>query len=127
MDMPASIPPEPSIGDLFGRLADDGKAYVRAEAGVYKAIATRRIGNAKSGVVALVAAFLLLNAALITLLVCFALGLVPIMGPVLAGLLVFAVVAVISFVLVRFGAARMQALGGDAEEKAALAATERRP
>ena len=127
MDMPASKPPEPSIGDLFGRLADDGKAYVRAEAGVYKAIATRRIGNAKSGVIALVTAFLLLNAALITLLVCFALGLVPIMGPVLAGLLVFAVVALICFVLARFGAARMQALGGDAEEKAALAATERRP
>jgi hypothetical protein len=126
MDMPASKPPEPSIGDLFGRLADDGKAYVRAEAGVYKAIATRRIGNAKSGVVALVAAFLLLNAALITLLVCLALGLVPIMGPVLAGLLVFAVVALICFVLARFGAARMQALGGDAEEKAALAATEPR-
>jgi hypothetical protein len=126
MDMPASKPPEPSIGDLFGRLADDGKAYVRAEAGVYKAIATRRIGNAKSGVVALVAAFLLLNAALITLLVCLALGLVPIMGPVLAGLLVFAVVALTCFVLARFGAARMQALGGDAEEKAALAATEPR-
>jgi hypothetical protein len=74
-----------------------------------------------------VAAFLLLNAALITLLVCVALGLVPIMGPVLAGLAVFAVVAVIAFFLVRFGAARMQALGGDAEERAALAATERRP
>jgi len=127
VDMPASKPPEPSIGDLFGRLADDGKAYVRAEAGVYKAIASRRIGNAKSGVIALVAAVFLLNAALVTLLVSFALGLAPIMGPVLAGLLVFAAVAVISLFLVRFGAGRMKALGGDAEERAAMAATERRP
>ena len=127
MDMPASKPPEPSIGDLFGRLADEGKAYVRAEAGVYKAIANRRIGNAKSGAIALVASLLLLNAALIALFVSFVLGLVPIMGPVLAGLAVFAVVAVVAFFLVRFGAARMQALGGDAEERAALAATERRP
>ena len=126
MDMPASKPPEPSIGDLFGRLADEGKAYVRAEAGVYKAIASRRIGNARSGAIALVAAFLLLNAALIALIVSFVLGLVPIMGPVLAGLAVFAVVAIVAFVLVRFGAARMQALGGDAEERAALAATEKR-
>ena len=125
--MPASKPPEPSIGDLFGRLADESKTYVRAEAEVYKAVATRRIGNAKSGVIALVAAVFLLNAALVTLLVSFALGLVPFMGPVLAGLLVFAVVAVISLFLVRFGAARMKALGGDAEEKAALAASERRP
>ena len=127
MDMQASKPPEPSIGDLFGRLADEGKAYVRAEAGVYKAVATRRIGNAKSGVIALVASLFLLNGALIALLVSFVLGLAPIMGPVLAGLLVFAAVALISFVLVRFGASRMQALGGDAEEKAALAASERRP
>jgi hypothetical protein len=127
MDMQASKPPEPSIGDLFGHLADEGKAYVRAEAGVYQAIAARRIGNAKSGVVALVVAALLMNAALVTLLVSFALGLAPIIGPVLAGLLVFAAVAVVSLFLVRFGAARMKALGGDAEERAALAATERRP
>jgi uncharacterized membrane protein len=125
--MPASKPPEPSIGDLFGRLADEGKAYVRAEAGVYKAIAARRVGNARSGAIALVAAFLLLNAALITLLVCLALGLAPLVGPVLAGLIVFAAVAIVSFVLVRFGAARLKALGGDAEERAALAAGERRP
>jgi hypothetical protein len=125
--MPASKPPEPSIGDLFGRLADEGKAYVRAEAGVYKAIAARRVGNARSGAIALVAAFLLLNAALITLLVCLAVGLAPLVGPVLAGLIVFAAVAIVSFVLVRFGAARLKALGGDAEERAALAAGERRP
>ena len=125
--MQTSRPEEPSIGDLFGRLADEGKAYVRAEAGVYKAIASRRVGNAKSGVIALVAAALLMNAALGMLLICLALGLAPIVGPVFAGLIVFAAIAVISFFLVRFGAARMKALGGDAEERAALAAGERRP
>ena len=125
--MQTSRPEEPSIGDLFGRLADEGKAYVRAEAGVYKAIASRRVGNAKSGVIALVAAALLMNAALGMLLICLALGLAPIVGLVFAGLIVFAAIAVISFFLVRFGAARMKALGGDAEERAALAAGERRP
>ena len=82
--MQTSRPEEPSIGDLFGRLADEGKAYVRAEAGVYKAIASRRVGNAKSGVIALVAAALLMNAALGMLLICLALGLAPIVGPVFA-------------------------------------------
>lgn len=125
--MQTSRPPEePSIGDLFGRLADEGKAYVRAEAGVYKAIAARRVGNAKSGVIALVAAALLTNAALGMLLVCFALGLAPVVGPVLAGLIVFAAIAVISLFLARFGAARMKALGGDAEERAALAGAEKK-
>jgi heme A synthase len=127
VDMQTSRPDEPSIGDLFGRLADEGKAYVRAEAGVYKAVATRRIGNAKSGVIALVVAALLMNAALGMLLVCLALGLAPLVGPIFAGLIVFAVIAVISFLLVRFGAARMKALGGDPEERAALAAGETRP
>jgi hypothetical protein len=126
MDMQTSRPEEPSIGDLFGRLADEGKAYARAEAGVYKAIAAHRIGNAKNGVIALVAALFLFNAALITLFVAFALGLEPMVGPVLAGLIVFAVFAVISLFLVRFGIGRMAVLGGDAEEKAALAAAEKR-
>ncbi|MDB5693377.1 MAG: hypothetical protein JWO81_2440 [Alphaproteobacteria bacterium] len=126
--MPVSTPPDPSIGDLFGRLADEGKAYVRAEAGVYKAIAGRRMANARSGVIALVGAFLLLNAALGTLVICLALGLAPVVGgPVLAGLIVFAAIAILSFFLVRFGAARMKALGGDAEERAALAAGESTP
>jgi hypothetical protein len=123
--MPAGQPPDPSIGDLFGRLADEGKAYVRAEAEVYKAVATRRLANARSGAVALVAAFLLLNAALIALVICLALALAPRVGPVLAGLIVFAATAAIAFFLIRFGAGRLKALGGDSEERAALAAGER--
>jgi hypothetical protein len=31
-------PESESIGALLGRLADDGRAYVKAEIGVYKAI-----------------------------------------------------------------------------------------
>ncbi len=122
MDMQTSRPEEPSIGDLFGRLADEGKTYVRAEADLYKAIALHRLGAARNGVIALVAALLLLNAALITLLVCIARGLArPMGGPVLAGLLVFAVAAAISLFLVRFGIARLKLLGGDEEERKVLA------
>ena len=126
MDMQASRPEEPSIGDLFGRLADDGKAYVRAEADLYTAIALHRLGAARNGAIALAAAVLLLNAALITLVMCLALGLAPVLGPALAGLIVFAAVAIISLFLVRFGAARLKALGGDEEERKVLAG-EKRP
>jgi hypothetical protein len=121
MDMQTSRPEEPSIGDLFGRLADDAKTYVRAEADLYKAVALHRVGAARNGVIALVAALFLLNAALVTLVVCFALGLAPVLGPVLAGLIVFAVVAVICLFLVRFGASRLKVLGGDEEERKVLA------
>lgn len=113
-----------SIGDLFGRLADDGRAFVRAEAGLYKTIAKRRAGKAAGGAAALAAALFLVNAGLVTLVVCIALALVPMMGPLLAGLVTFAGTGLIAFVLVRYGMARMQALSGDAEERDALAAGE---
>jgi fatty acid desaturase len=123
MDARAGMP-EASIGDLFSRLTEDGKAYVRAEVGLYSAIARRRVGKARNGAIALVAAFLLLNAALITLIVCLALALADLIGTLLAGLAVFAIVGIIAFVLVRWGATKLSALSGDEDEKAALAAGE---
>jgi hypothetical protein len=123
--MPAGKTDERSIGDLFGSLAEDGKALVRAEIGLYSAIAKRRAGLAAGGAAAMVAAYLLLNAALITLLVCLALGLAELIGPVLAGLAVFVVTGIVAFVLVRYGMGKLKALSGDADEKAALVAGER--
>lgn len=121
MDMQTSRPEEPSIGDLFGRLADDAKTYIRAEADLYKAIALHRVGAARNGAIALVAALFLLNAALVTLVVCFALVLAPAVGPILAGVIVFAAIGAISFVLVRYGASQLKVLGGSEEERKVLA------
>ncbi|HEY5723265.1 MAG TPA: phage holin family protein [Allosphingosinicella sp.] len=118
---------ETSIGDLFGRLAEDGRAFVRAEAGVYKAIAARRAGKARNGAIAVAIAFLLGLGAVVTLLVMAAIALALHVGPLLAGLIVAAAASILAFLLVRYGAERLKALGGDAEEKAALAAAERKP
>jgi hypothetical protein len=125
LDAPVGKPAEPSIGELFGRLADDGKAYLRAEAGVYRTIAARRAGLARNGVIALVAAYFLVTSALIVLLVGFALQLAKWVGPALGGLIVFVLCGAIAFFLMRYGIGKMSALGGDAEERAALAAGER--
>ena len=124
MDSQVGTAPERSIGDLFGQLAADGRAFVKAETGLYTAIAKRRAGKAAGGVAAIVAAVFLLNAALITLIVCVALAIEPFMGPLAAGLVTFAAVGIIAYFLVRYGLGKMQALSGDAEEKAALAAGE---
>lgn len=121
MDMQTSRPEEPSIGDLFGRLADDAKAYIRAEAELCKAIALHRLGAARNGAIAMVAALFLMNAALVTLVVCFALVLAPAVGPILAGIIVFVAVAIISLLLVLYGASRLKLLGGDEEERKVLA------
>ena len=116
---------ESTIVDLFGRLADDGRAYVKAEAGLYRAIATRRAAKARNGVIALVLGALLLEAALIVLLVGAALALAMMIGPLLGGLIVAGVAGLIGFLLIRFGAERVKALAGDAEEKAELASVEK--
>jgi hypothetical protein len=125
LDARTTQPAEPSVGELFGRLKEDAKAYAAAEANLYKAIARRRIGRARGGAVALVVAALLANAALIVLLMSLSLALALHVGPVIAGLIVTVVVCAIAFFLVRWGAAKLQALSGDAEERAALAAGER--
>jgi hypothetical protein len=116
---------EASIGDLIGRLADEGRDYARAEIGLWKAVASRRIGLAKSGLVALVLAAMLVNAGLIVLMIFLGLWTATYCGPVLAGLIFFAVAAIIAFGLLRFGLSRIALLAGDPAERAALAEGER--
>ena len=118
---------ESSIGDLFHQLVGDGKAYVSAEVNLYKEIARHRAAQAKVGIAALVAGALLALSGLIAFMVGLVMGLAPLVGPVVGGLIVLAVSGLIAFLLVRFGAARMAALSGTPEEKAALAAGENRP
>ncbi|WP_167737316.1 phage holin family protein [Sphingomonas parva] len=115
---------ESSIGELFGRATEQAKDFARSEIGLYKAIASYRVSKARNGAIALVAALFLVNAALITLLVCIAMALALHIGPLLAGLAVFVAVGILGFFLVRFGIGKMAALSGDAEERAALAAGE---
>jgi hypothetical protein len=126
LDAPAGTP-EPSIGELFGQLSNDARSYAAAEAKLYQAIARRRMGRARNGAIALVVAALLANAALHVLLFGFSLQLALLLGPALGGLIVTVVVLGIAFLLVRYGAAKLGALGGDPEERAALKAGERLP
>lgn len=114
-----------TIGDLFGGLIEDGENLIRAEARLYRAIAVHRARKAKSGIAALAVAALLGLSGLVAFLVGIVLGLAPLVGPVLAGLIVFAVAGIAAFLLARFAAGKFADLAGDEEEKAALAAGER--
>lgn len=120
-------PVDKPIGELFGQLVDDGRELVRAELGLYKKVALYRAGKAKTGAVALVAGGFIAYAGLIAFMVGLVLGLANLVGPVAGGLIVLAVSGLVAFLLVRFGAAKLAALGGDADEKAAIAAGERNP
>jgi cytochrome c biogenesis protein ResB len=105
LDSPAGKEAESSIGDLFGR----------------------RAGKARNGLIALLAGALLIHAALIVFLVGLALALAAYFGPMLGGLIVAAGAGIGGYALIRFGVSGLQALSGDAEEKAALAAGEKSP
>ncbi len=119
-------PAEAPVADLFHQLVDDGKTLLGAEVNLYKQIATYRAAKAKNGIIAMVAALFLLNAALVAFFVGLVMGLADLIGPVAGGLVVLAVTGIIGFLLVRYGAAKLAVLGGDREEKAALKAGEQR-
>lgn len=115
-----------SIGDLFHQLVDDGRSFVGAEVNLYKEVALHRVGQARSGLIALVVGGLLAFAGLIAALVGLVMGLAPLIGPVAGGLAVLVVTGILALILVRYGVGRMAALSGTAEEKAALSAGERK-
>lgn len=116
----AGDPEEESIGALLGRLAEDGRAFVKAEVGVYKAIAARRMKRARTGLIALAAGAVLLVCSVTAFLFGLVLWLATLIGPLLAGLAVAASFILVGFLLVRAGLSGLTALGGDEAEREAL-------
>jgi len=94
---PAMQPPEPGdecpIGEIVHQLVEEGKACAQAELGVARAIAEAKANGLKVPAILLGAAFLLLQAAVTVLAVALFLGLLALVGPVLAGLLAFVIFA----------------------------------
>ena len=127
MDGPAGDPRDESIGDLFGRLIDDGRAYARAEIDLYRQIALHRAGRARTGLAALIAGAVLLISSLTALILGLVLGLAALIGPLLAGLAIAALLALAGYLLIRFGLNGLKALAGEEGERQALARGENEP
>ena len=127
MDAPAQDPRDESLGDLFGRLIEDGRTYARAEIDLLKEIARHRAGRARTGLILLVAGGVLLFSSLIALILGLVLGLAALTGPLLAGIIVAAALAGIGYLLIRFGLAGVRALGGEEDERQAIARGEELP
>lgn len=120
MDAPGQDPSDESIGDLIGRLIEDGRGYARAEIDLLKQIARHRAARARTGLVMLAAGAVLALSALTALILGLVLGLATLIHPLLAGLAVAAALAGIGYGLIRYGLAGLRALGGDEEERAAV-------
>jgi putative superfamily III holin-X len=125
LDGPAGDPREESIGDLFGRLVDDGRAYAKAEIDLYRQIALHRAGRARAGLIALAAGAVLLLSSLTALILGLVLGLAEWIGPWLAGLAIAGLLALTGALSIRFGIAGLKALKGDEAEREALTRGER--
>ncbi len=79
-------PEEAPIGDLVGRLIDDGKGYARAELGLAKAKAEAKADTLKLPALLLAGAFLFLQAGVVVLCMTIALALATLIGPLAGGL-----------------------------------------
>ena len=84
---------ERPIGELVHQLVEDGKAYARAEAEVAKAMASDKVAAYKLPAILLFTALLVLQAAINALAFGICLWLLPMIGPILAGLVGFLIFA----------------------------------
>lgn len=92
---PESGPDRP-VGEIVHQLVEDGKAYARAELGYAQAMASEKGRALAMPAILLGAAFLFIQAAVTVLAVGVFLGLLPLMGPVIAALLAFLIFAAIA-------------------------------
>ena len=120
MDDPGAQPDEESIGALFARLIEDGRAYAKAELALLAAILRHRGQRAGRAMAALGAAFVLALAATMALVVGLVLGLATLIGPVGAGLAIAAALGGTAYLCLRIGLAGLSGLGSDQAERDAI-------
>ena len=120
MDGPGADPREESIGELVGRLVEDGRSYAEAELKLVKAIAEYRAQRAGRALALLAGGVLLGLSAATALVLGAVLGLTRFMSPFLAGLLVAALLVGGGYALAMAGLKGIKGLGRDPAEQAAI-------
>ena len=120
MDGPDGDPREETIGDLFGRLVEDGRTSAEAELSLIRAIAEYRALRARRALVALAAGWFLLVSSMTALVIGAVTGLSQHMSPFLSGLLVGVPMAAGGYALARYGWAGIKGLGRDQAEQQAI-------
>lgn len=111
MEGGGAVDEEKPIGELFGRLIDEGKAYARAELGLAKANAEVKAERFKWPAALLFGALLFLQAAVTVLAVTLALALATLIGPLAGGLLAVLFAAGIAYLLYWLAMKRLRAQG----------------
>jgi hypothetical protein len=98
------------IGELFGKLIDEGKAYAKAEVGLVKATAEAKANAAKKPALIGAAALLFLIAGVVVLCMTLALALATLVGPLAGGLIAALITFAIAGGLGYWAAKKLDAL-----------------
>ncbi len=120
MDAPAEDPRDESIGDLLGRLVDDGRTYAEAELALIKAIAQYRAQRARRALVSLAIGWFLLVTSTTAVVMGAVLSLAQRLDPFWAGLIVGIPLAAGGYALVSYGWAGVKGLTRDTAEQQAI-------
>lgn len=99
---------EAPIGDLFGRLVEQGKGYARAEVGLAKAIASTKADAIKLPAILLGAALLFVIAGVVVFCMTIALALATLIGPLAGGLVATLIAFAIAGGLAWFAVSRLK-------------------
>ena len=101
---------EKPIGELFGQLIDEGKAYAKAELGLVKATVEAKTEGAKKPVLLGAAALLFLTGGVVVLCMTLALALATLIGPLAGGLIASLVTFAIAYLLYRLAMKEVERL-----------------
>lgn len=102
------IEDEKPIGELFGQLIDDGKAYAQAELGLARASAENKANELKWPAILLFSSLLFAQAAVTVAAVTVALALATLIGPLAGGLVAVLLAGGMAYLLYAIGMARLK-------------------
>jgi hypothetical protein len=97
---------ERPVGEIVNELIDNGKAYARAEMALYTTMATTKAKGLAVPAALLFTALLVAQAGITALAVAIVIWLVPVIGPILSGILALAIFCAAAAGLAWFGVNR---------------------
>jgi len=100
---------EKPIGELFGQLIDEGKAYAKAELGLARATAEAKADEYKWPAILLFSALLLAQAAVTVAAVTVAMSLATLVGPLAGGVIAVLVTAGVAWLLFSIAIGKLRA------------------
>lgn len=101
---------EKPIGELFGQLIDEGKAYAKAELGLARVSAEAKADALKWPAILLFCSLLFAQAAVTVAAVTVALALATLIGPLAGGIVAILLAAGAAYLLYALGMARLKAI-----------------